>query len=91
MGATVTGPVQDPLTVLRLDNQLYILTSEQVLYTTFTGLNCLFRCFNTFFHQNKDMMDPAVVAEWLKALLPNSSRESPEGPEFKSHLRYGTA
>ena len=25
-----------------------------------------------------------MVAEWLKALFPNSSREPPEGPEFKS-------
>ena len=29
-------------------------------------------------------LNPAVVAEWLKELFPNSSRESPESHEFKS-------
>ena len=33
-------------------------------------------------------LDTAVVAEWHKALFPNSSRELPKGPEFKSHSSH---
>ena len=29
-------------------------------------------------------LNPPVVAEWFMALFPNSSRELPEGHEFKS-------
>ena len=28
-----------------------------------------------------------MVAEWLKALFPYPSKESPEGPEFESCVR----
>ena len=41
----------------------------------------------------KDKYNPDMVAEWLKALFPNSSRELPEGPILNAwghqHL-YGT-
>ena len=37
---------------------------------------------------NKLNIHPAVEAEWLNALFPNSSRESPEGHEFESHLKH---
>ena len=43
-----------------------------MLCRLFAGQNHLFHLFS------------AVVAEWLKALFPNSSRESPKGPELKS-------
>ena len=32
-GPTVTGPVQDPLAVTRLDNRLYIFERSQVFFT----------------------------------------------------------
>ena len=34
----------------------------------------------------KDKYNPDMVAEWLMALFPNPSGESPEGPKFESCL-----
>ena len=50
----------------------------------------MFSIQNSFeiFPKITELTNPAVVAEWLKALFPNKSRESNEGPKFKSHLRH---